>query len=72
MIPLGTVATIECWIERLEGRKVWTKGIVTDGRGKIFSEAEGLYLRIPLDHLDLPESVKARLMNRDESETTRF
>jgi len=66
MIPLGTVATIECWIEKVEGRKVWTKGTVSDGKGKIFSQGEGLYLQVHLDQLDLPEELKARFRQLSE------
>jgi hypothetical protein len=61
MIPLGTLATIECWIEKVEGRKVWTKGTVSDGSGKIFSLGEGLFLKVPLEHLDLSDMLKAHL-----------
>ena len=57
----GSIAIIDCWIEKIEGRKVWTKGIVSDGAERIFSQGEGLYLKVPLEHFDaMPEEFKAR------------
>ena len=56
MLPLGTIATVECWIEKIKGRKVWTKGIISDGNKKIFSQGEGLYIIMPIEKFDnIPE-----------------
>ena len=52
MLPLGIIATVDCWIEKIEGRKVWTKGKITDGDGKVFSEGEGLYIILPIEKFE--------------------
>jgi len=49
MLPLGMITHIECWIDQVKGRKVWTKGLVTDNNGNIFSTGEGLYIIVPIE-----------------------
>ncbi len=47
MLPLGTDATLEAWVEREEGRKIWTAGRLLDGEGTPFAAAEGLFIELP-------------------------
>ncbi|HVR12114.1 MAG TPA: PaaI family thioesterase [Thermoanaerobaculia bacterium] len=47
MLPLGTDATLEAWVEREEGRKVWTSGRLLDGAGEPFAAASGLFIELP-------------------------
>jgi acyl-coenzyme A thioesterase PaaI-like protein len=49
MLPLGTDATLEGWVEREEGRKIWTAGRLLDGGGKPFASATGLFIELPPD-----------------------
>jgi acyl-coenzyme A thioesterase PaaI-like protein len=47
MLPLGTDATLEAWVEREEGRKVWTAGRLLDAAGEPFASAQGLFIELP-------------------------
>jgi len=47
MLPLGADATLEAWVEREEGRKIWTAGRLLDGMGTPFAAAEGLFIELP-------------------------
>ena len=46
LLPLGTDALLEAWVERVEGRKVWTLSRLLDGDGEPFAEAEGLFVKL--------------------------
>jgi acyl-coenzyme A thioesterase PaaI-like protein len=46
MVPLGTDATLEAWVEREEGRKIWTAGRLLDGDGEPFAAAGGLFIEL--------------------------
>ena len=52
MLPLRTIALVECWIEKIEGRKVWTKGKITNSDNKVYSEGEGLYIIVPIEKFE--------------------
>ena len=63
MLPLGTIATVECWIEKIEGRKVWTKGNIT--AGKVFAYGEGLYVMVPIEKFEnIPKEDIEKYKNR--------
>jgi acyl-coenzyme A thioesterase PaaI-like protein len=47
MVPLGADVTLEAWVEREEGRKIWTAGRLLDGAGKPFAAATGLFIDLP-------------------------
>jgi len=51
MVPLGTDATLEAWVEREEGRKIWTTGRLMDGAGEPFAAASGLFIELPPERL---------------------
>lgn len=44
MIPLGTDALLEAWVEKASGRKVTTRGRLLDDDGEPFAEAAGLFV----------------------------
>lgn len=46
MLPLGTDALLEAWVDRIEGRKVWTLGRLLDADGEPFAEAEALFVKL--------------------------
>lgn len=46
MLPLGTDALMEAWVERVEGRKVWTAGRLLGDDGEPFAEARAIFLEI--------------------------
>ena len=45
MIPLETVAHFEAWVEKVEDRKVFSRGRLMSQSGDVFSETDGLFLR---------------------------
>ncbi len=66
LLPLDTIATVECWIKKIEGRKVWTKGEVRDHNGKLFSKGEGLYILVPINKFaNVPEDDYHKYKNLD-------
>jgi acyl-coenzyme A thioesterase PaaI-like protein len=46
LLPLGSDVTLEAWIERVDGRKVHTRGHLLDAEGKPYAEAEGLFVEL--------------------------
>jgi len=46
MLPLGTDAWLEAWVERTEGRKVWTASRLFDAAGAPFAEATALFVTL--------------------------
>lgn len=44
MIPLGTDAWLEAWVEGVQGRKVTTRCRLLDAEGKSFAQAVGLFV----------------------------
>jgi acyl-coenzyme A thioesterase PaaI-like protein len=52
MLPLGTDAWLEAWVERVEGKKVWTASRLFDGRDDphdprtLFAEARALFVAL--------------------------
>lgn len=54
MLPIGTDATLEAWVEEKDGRKVMVKGRIKDpDSGKSFAEGEGLFITLKGEHLEL-------------------
>jgi acyl-coenzyme A thioesterase PaaI-like protein len=47
MLPLGTDAWLEAWVEREEGRKIWTAGRLLDAAGQPYASATGLFIELP-------------------------
>lgn len=37
---------ISCTIEKIDGRKIYLKGVITDVEGKIYTEATALFVRV--------------------------
>jgi acyl-coenzyme A thioesterase PaaI-like protein len=46
VLPLGTVARAEGWIEELKGRKVFVRSRLTGDQGELHCEGEGLFLKV--------------------------
>ena len=46
MLPLGTDAYLEARIEKIDGRKVFTRGRLHDGGDTVFCEATGIFLHL--------------------------
>ena len=62
MLPLGTDSTLEAWVDRVDGRKVWTRGRLLDAGGETFATAEALFVKLdPVRFGPLLEKVAAAL-----------
>lgn len=46
MLPLGTDALLEAWVERVQGRKVWAAGRLVSDSGEVFAEAKALFVTL--------------------------
>jgi len=68
MLPLGTDALFEGWVERREGRKVWTAGILRGEDGTTFAEAKALFVRLDADRDRALLERAAAAMHRDVEE----
>ena len=60
MLPLGTDARIEAWIDRVEGRKVHTRGHLLADDGAPYAEADGLFIELAEEGAQTLGKVKAR------------
>jgi acyl-coenzyme A thioesterase PaaI-like protein len=50
-VPLASTTRVECWVDRTDGRKVYTKGRLLSGDGELHAESEGLFLKIDFSKL---------------------
>ncbi|MBI5882978.1 MAG: PaaI family thioesterase [Elusimicrobia bacterium] len=46
-VPLGLLAVVDAHVRRAGGSRVLVSGSLTDGRGRTFAEAEGIFLKVP-------------------------
>jgi acyl-coenzyme A thioesterase PaaI-like protein len=51
MLPLGTDAILEAWVQRVEGRKVWTLSRLSDDDDRPFADAEALFVVLDAERL---------------------
>jgi len=51
MVPLGTDAIFEAWIERTEGRKIHTRVRLTDGQGSVLAEGRAICVTLSEEHV---------------------
>ncbi len=71
MLPLGTDATLEGWVEREEGRKIWTAGRLLDAAGVPFASAQGLFIELPPERFRPLLEQAAAALGRDADEVFR-
>lgn len=67
MLPLGTDAHLEAWIESVERRKVAARGRLFDDGGEPFAEARGLFLEIDPERFSLLIERAARAQGLEPS-----
>lgn len=67
-VPLGKVLICEGAIQRIEGRKIYSDGIIRDGDGVVYVEARGLFVQLRPEqaaafepHATQPATEKVRL-----------
>lgn len=66
MVPLGTEAAFEAWVERAEGRKLFTRGRLLAGK-TVLAEAQGLFIILPENRLEALAQRAAQPQSRPES-----
>lgn len=64
MVPLGTDAAFEAWVESVHGRKVRTRGRLTAADGSLLAEGEALCVMLASDHLEKFEAARAAKAGR--------
>ncbi|MGE3273807.1 MAG: PaaI family thioesterase [Vicinamibacterales bacterium] len=47
MVPLGTDATVEAWLDLVDGRKVTARARLLDDAGTVLAEGDGLFIVLP-------------------------
>ena len=52
VMPLGTDARLEAWVDRVDGRKVTTRARLLDESGEPYAEAEALCVMLAADRLE--------------------
>lgn len=52
MVPLGTDAIIDTWIHRVEGRKIFTHGRLTDDSGRVLAEGHAICVLLADEHFE--------------------
>ena len=52
MVPLGSVATIEARVRRVQGRKVEVEASLVLSDGKTAAESRGLFIQLSPEHLE--------------------
>lgn len=52
MVPLGTDATFETWVESVEGRKVFTRGTLRGADDEVFAEGRALCIVLADAHIE--------------------
>jgi len=68
MLPLGTDALLEAYVERREGRKVWTAGTLRGDDGTLYAEARALFVRLDVDRDRALLARAAKAMGRELDE----
>jgi acyl-coenzyme A thioesterase PaaI-like protein len=67
MLPLGTIARLEAWVDVVNGRKVTTRGRLVDDRGEAFAEGEGLFIQLGHDRFSALASAAAKTPEDDRT-----
>lgn len=67
LLPLGTVATCEAWLEEVRGRKIAAKARLYAG-DVLFGESEALFIRMRQEHLDAMADERTSMPERPKTE----
>jgi acyl-coenzyme A thioesterase PaaI-like protein len=68
MLPLGSDAFLEAWVEREEGRKIWTAARLLASDGTPFAAASGLFIELPPERFRPLLEQAATALGRDPEE----
>lgn len=58
MVPIGTDATVEAWVHKVDGRKVYTHARLTDPAGALLAEGQAICVRLNPEHLETFRKVR--------------
>jgi acyl-coenzyme A thioesterase PaaI-like protein len=58
MVPIGTDATFETWVERVEGRKVHTRGRLVSPTGILLAEGHAICVKLGEQHIETFRAVR--------------
>lgn len=58
MVPLGTDATVEAWVHKVDGRKVYTHATLIDAAGTLLAEGQAICVRLSPGHLETFRKVR--------------
>ena len=62
MVPLGTVATLEARVEKVEGRKVYVRTRLELRDGTLAAESTGVFLQLVPERLEMLASPAAEFL----------
>lgn len=68
MLPLGTDARLEAWVERVEGRKVFVRARLTGEEGALFAGSTGLFVILQPERLGEHLGAVAEALGMDPEE----
>lgn len=70
LLPLGTDAAFEAWIEKMEGRKIWTRARLLGPSGQLLAEGRALCVTLNDEHVEkFRAHERRRRAPRREAET---
>lgn len=46
-VPTPGVVVVKSWVDKVEGRKLWTKGEIVGSEGTVLALAEALFIIVP-------------------------
>lgn len=58
MVPVGTDATFETWVERVEGRKIHTRGRLVSPAGSLLAEGHAICVTLGEQHIETFKAVR--------------
>jgi acyl-coenzyme A thioesterase PaaI-like protein len=58
MVPVGTDATFETWVERIDGRKVHTRGRLASPAGGLLAEGHAICVKLGEQHIETFKAVR--------------
>ena len=44
-LPIPGVVLGRAWLEKIDGRKVWIRGLLEDGNGLVFATGQSLFIK---------------------------
>jgi acyl-coenzyme A thioesterase PaaI-like protein len=58
MVPIGIDATFETWVERVEGRKIHTRGRLVSPAGVLLAEGHAICVKLGDQHIETFKAVR--------------